>query len=114
MTRLESQYPVGAVANFMIGRATKNRWPLTHIKLQNLVYFAYGIHWADVERRLFRHRIEPWPEGSIVPELYHKFKRFGATPIRHWSADFEYAMLRFILPVVEDDDRIAIHVLNLS
>lgn len=114
MTRPKSPYPVGAVANFMIGRAKKGRRPLTHIKLQNLVYFAYGVYWADEGRRLFKQRIEPWPEGPVVPELYHEFKRFGARPIRHWSSDFKYNTQKFMVPVVEDDDRTALHALNLT
>ena len=114
MTSSEGAYEVGAVANFMIGRAKKNKQPLTHVKLQNLVYVAYGVYWTDLESRLFKQRIEAWPEGPVVPELYHEFKRFGMKSIRHWSKDFNYETREFTIPVVEADDRIALVALNLT
>lgn len=114
MTSSEGAYEVGAVANFMIGRAKKGGDPLTHVKLQSLVYLGYGIYLADQDRRLFKQRIEAWPSGPIVPELYHEFKRFGTVPIRDWSTDFNYETRKVTFPAVDDDDRLALHALNLT
>ena len=114
MASSERVYEVGAVANFMIGRAKKARRPLTHLKLQHLVYAAYGVCLADQDRRLFKQRIEAWGSGPVVPALYHEFKRFGTVPIRDWSTDFNYETRHGTLPIVEDHDRLALHALNVT
>lgn len=105
-------YEVGAVANFMIGRALRQRRPLTHLKLQKLVFLAYGFYRALTGERLFRERIEAWPYGPIVPELYHEFKRFANRPIDRWSSNFEYDQNAFSTPLVADSDDSALLALN--
>ena len=117
MNNPNDPYEIGAVANFMIGRAKKNKHRLTHLKLQNLVYVAYGIRLASSDRgddRLFRQHIEARPSGPLVPELYHEFKRFGLRPIHGWVSDFDYETRKVIFPVVHDDDQLALHALNLT
>lgn len=44
--------------------------PITHMKLQKLVY--YGQAWSLVwdERPLFPERIEAWANGPVCPDLY--------------------------------------------
>lgn len=117
MTGPNDSYAVGAVANFMIGRARNHKRRLTHPRLQNLVYVAYGIHLASSDSgdsRLFEERIEAGPDGPLVPALYHEFKRFGLRPIRGWASDFDYETRKVVYPVVEDDDKLALHALNLT
>lgn len=53
-------------------------------KLQKLVYFAYAWTVAllnesadDLHFRLFDAQIEAWIHGPVVPELYHKYKKYG-------------------------------------
>ena len=107
-------YKVGAVANFIIGRARQTGVQLTHIKLQKLVYISYGIYLAITEKKLFVERIEAWPFGPVVPSLYHEFKRFGASPIRKWSRDFDYTTGTFETPLVSDSDETAVVALNCT
>ena len=114
MTSSEGPIEVGAVANFMIGRAKKGKDPLTLVRLQDLVYLGYGVHLALNDRRLFKEHIEAWPYGPVVPELYHEFKRFGAVRIRGWSTDFNYETRRVSFPAVDDDDLLALHSLNFT
>ena len=82
-------YPVGAIANYMLDRAAKERVPVTHLKLQKLVYMAYG--WATLvsQERLFFSPIEAWSFGPVVPDLWHEFKVYGNQPIGRGRA-FEF------------------------
>ena len=82
-------YPVGAIANYMLDRGAKERIPITHLKLQKLVYMAYG--WATLiyDEPLFSSTIEAWSLGPVVPDLWHEFKVYGEKPIGRGRA-FEF------------------------
>ena len=113
MPNVEEQvYPVGAVANFMIGRSMKYHTLLTHLQLQRLVYIAYGFGLAIFNRRLFTEEIQAWPLGPIIPNLYHEFKRFGPHVIREWSTYYDYGTHQFVFPAVDERDGGALLVLN--
>ena len=44
--------------------------PVTHLKLQKLVYYAQAWSLVWDEEPLFRDRIEAWVGGPVVPSLY--------------------------------------------
>lgn len=81
-----SPYELGTTANYMLDRADRYGLHITHVKLQKLVYFAYG--WATVflPDPLFNNTIEAWPRGPVVRDLWHEFKAFGKKPIREGRA----------------------------
>ena len=54
---------------------------ISNMKLQKLVYYAQGFHLALYGKPLFPERIEAWDHGPVVPELYRRFKKFGAKAI---------------------------------
>ena len=101
------------VANFMIGRAKSRKASLTHLKLQKLVYIAYGIGLA-VGRRLFQDRVEAWSWGPVIPSLYHEFKRYGASEIDDWSIYYSYEKRKWDFPTIPDEDREALLILNMT
>jgi len=55
------------VAAYILGRCG----PMTHMKLQKLVYYsqAWGLVWDEAP--LFDQRIEAWANGPVCPELYN-------------------------------------------
>lgn len=60
------------VANyFLLINNSKN---LTNLKMQKLVYYAYGWYLARYDERLFKENMEAWNEGAIIPELHHALK----------------------------------------
>ena len=107
-------YPVGAVANFMIGRSLKKGPQIAHLKLQKLVYISYGFYIAKTNNKLFNEIIEAWPYGPVVPQLYHEFKRFESFPIRRWSVNYNYSTGKFEFPLVRKDDRDSLTVLEFT
>jgi len=76
------------ICAFFIKEGLKEH-PISHIKLQKLLYFAQGIHLGAFEGKpLFNNRIEAWKFGPVVPDVYHnKFKHFGNNPIRRDNLD---------------------------
>ena len=52
----------------------KQTKPITHMKLQKLLYYsqAWSLVWD--ERPLFRHRIEAWVNGPVVRSVYQELR----------------------------------------
>jgi len=64
--------------------------PVTHMKLQKLVY--YGQAWSLVwdENVLFDERIEAWANGPVVPRLFNQLQgkfRVAASDLKPGSSD---------------------------
>ena len=53
----------------------------THLRLQKLLYYVQGWSLAALGRPLFADRIEAWPEGPVVKELYHQYKGYEGNVI---------------------------------
>jgi len=69
------------IANWFLAKAQSENKSLKHMKLQKLVYFAYGWYFAYFDRPLFEEEIYAWRHGPVVEELYHRYKRYGKNPI---------------------------------
>lgn len=101
-------YKVGAIANFMLDRARTDLVRLTHLKLQKLVYIAYG--WATVflDDELFEEPIEAWQFGPVVPHLWHEFKAYQDKPIKGRSFDYDpntNSVIRLSIPKSDKETR---------
>ncbi len=79
-----------AVANWFIDKAQKSSQTLSHMKLQKLVYLAYGWYYAYYGRPLFLETISAWDHGPVVDALYSVFKKFGSKNIDKFA--FEYVV----------------------
>ena len=51
------------------------------MKLQKLLFFAYGWYAGTAEKRLFEEEFEAWPYGPVIPEVYRRYRRYGAEEI---------------------------------
>lgn len=54
---------------------------LTNLKLQKLLYYVQGFHWALYGKPLFTEKIIAWQHGPVVSEVYFKFNGYGANAI---------------------------------
>lgn len=69
------------IAKYYLYRSTVDGDLITPLKMQKLVYLAYGSHLVRKKERLFEDKIEAWPNGPVVPRLYQALKRYGSAPI---------------------------------
>jgi len=69
-TRRTSSAGVLDVATYILGK----HGPMTHMKLQRLVYYSQAWHLAWDGVPLFPERIEAWANGPVVPVLYEALK----------------------------------------
>lgn len=67
------------VANYFL--SLKDYSDLTNLKIQKMVYYAYGTYIALYEKPLFNEKIEAWDYGPVVPELYQALKQYKDRPI---------------------------------
>ena len=69
------------VANWFLAKSKDEGVDLRHMKLQKLVYFAYGWYSVDMDEPLFSEQVCAWPHGPVVEDLYQKYKLFKKNPI---------------------------------
>ena len=58
--------------------------PMTHKKLQKMLYFSYGIYLTEnnkninnIKNFLFENKFEAWVHGPVDPEVYQIYKNSG-------------------------------------
>ncbi len=79
---MSNKIHVQAVANYFLDKAKQeNREDITNLKIQKLVYIAYGIYAGLTGEELFANKIEAWPFGPVIPALYYEARRFGSNPV---------------------------------
>jgi len=70
------------IADWFLARAKSENKPLKHMKLQKLVYFAYGWYFAFYEDLpLFKQDFYAWRRGIVVKDLFDTYQQFGDSPI---------------------------------
>ncbi|MCL2004770.1 MAG: DUF4065 domain-containing protein [Planctomycetaceae bacterium] len=69
------------IADWFLAQATEENKPPRHMKLQKLVYFAYGWYYAYFDQPLFSETIYAWRYGPVVKALYDGYKHFKGNPI---------------------------------
>lgn len=64
---------------------------VTMLKLQKLLWYAYGWWLAQRDEPLFEARVEAWANGPVIPSVYHRWDeaRRGARiePDPKWNVD---------------------------
>lgn len=87
-----------AVANCILDY-TKN---VTNLKLQKLVFLAYGLHLSLYSERLYESPIEAWKLGPVVKDIYNEFKNHGRGEITT-RATVLLDDNEFLIPSIADD-----------
>jgi uncharacterized phage-associated protein len=55
--------------------------PLSHLRVQKLLYYAQGWSLALRKKPLFHDKIEAWPHGPVVPNVYNHFSKYKSDVI---------------------------------
>ncbi|WP_127144916.1 Panacea domain-containing protein [Pelagibacterium montanilacus] len=79
-----------AVSSFSAARSLceMRDWNVTNLELQKVLYIAHMIHLGETGTPLIREGFEAWDYGPVEPNLYHRAKSFGSSPVRnvfHWE-----------------------------
>jgi uncharacterized phage-associated protein len=80
-------YDPRAVANEFLDLAAAESKTITPMKLQKLVYYAYGWCLAIIEEPLFDEGVRAWKFGPVVPSVYYEFREYGNDVITSRALD---------------------------
>ena len=61
------------VAKYLIGLAQRDGKPVTNLRLQKLLYYAWGTYWNLYRKILFKDDIEAWQFGPVVRDVYIEY-----------------------------------------
>lgn len=75
-------YSALSVAQYIILREAEEGRPVSNLRLQKLLYFVEAYFFLSTGEPCFVDRMEAWDFGPVVPEVYHKYKRFGSMIIQ--------------------------------
>ncbi len=102
-------YEALGVANAFIDFANNSSENLTHLKLQKLIYIAYGHYIVEYDCPLIKERIEAWRYGPVIRSVYDEFKSYGRKPIKEYGTilnvteSFNNDRVVLDTPVIEDE-----------
>lgn len=66
------------VARYFVYLSLKeSEYPITHLKLQKLLYYAQGFHYLWDNEKLVDEEFQAWQFGPVLESVYHHFKRYG-------------------------------------
>lgn len=78
---MKAPYKALDVANYIVWQAAERKNPVTHLKLQKLLYYVVAKYLQEYNEPLIDEPICKWQYGPVVKSVYHQFKILGSLPI---------------------------------
>ncbi len=69
------------IARYVVSYFYKNDDPITHLKLQKLLYFLWIDYYKKKHEYLFSDDVCAWKLGPVVPVVYNEFCMYSSIPI---------------------------------
>ncbi len=82
-------YDAMDIARYIVKEYHEKKNPVTNLKLQKLLYYAWVEYFRATGERLFNNRIEAWKFGPVVPDVYYHYYTYAAIPIRERTEPHE-------------------------
>jgi uncharacterized phage-associated protein len=73
--------PALKIADFFVRKFIDSDGPVTHLKLQKLLYYAQGIGFGRANVKLIKEPFLAWEHGPVVREVYSYYKEYGNRPL---------------------------------
>jgi uncharacterized phage-associated protein len=77
------------VADWFLMWADSDDAEVSNLKLQKLLYYAQGHYLGLTGSSLFEDEIQAWAHGPVVPNVYHRLKKYGRNPVDVADAVFD-------------------------
>jgi len=69
------------VAKFIVSYCYKANCPISNLKLQKLLYYAWIGYYKETQQPLYNDNICAWQLGPVIPEVYYEYCSFAGSPI---------------------------------
>lgn len=76
-------YSAVDVAKYIVTYCNRKNKPVSNLKLQKLMYYAWIDFYKETGNALFVDDICAWQLGPVVPEVYYEFCTYAGMPITH-------------------------------
>lgn len=73
--------PANLVAEYFVRRFLQTEGPITHLKLQKLLYYAQGIGFGRCDLKLINESFLAWEHGPVIREVYDIYKGHDKNPL---------------------------------
>ena len=104
------------IANWFLAKANSEGRDLNLLKLQRLVYFAYGWYCAsNDDPPLFAESFYAWRRGIVVKVLHERYEHCGSNPIIDRSLDcpvFDENVMEILQSVWKNYSPLSDHALS--
>jgi uncharacterized phage-associated protein len=80
-------YDATDIARYIARKCDREGRPVTHLKLQKLLYFAWLRYYRERGEYLFREDMGAWTFGPVVPSVYFEFSIYFADPIGAFTVE---------------------------
>lgn len=105
-------YTALEITKYMISYCTQHKKPISNLKLQKMLYYAWIDYFKETSRELFFDRIFAWQLGPVVPEAYYEFCSYVEKPItKKYSIELDDTDKAIIDSIIEKYIPITIGVL---
>lgn len=74
-------YSAQDIARYIVNYSYDQKKPVSNLKLQKMLYFAWVDYYKSTKTVLFYDDICAWQLGPVVPETYYEFCSYGGRPI---------------------------------
>lgn len=77
------------IANNVLNRAFAEKYRISPMKLQKILYFAAAEYQKNTGKSLFSERFETWQYGPVLRSVYSEFRPFSRDFITRFAKDAE-------------------------
>lgn len=77
----EMFYNANDIAHYIISECYRRNKPISNLKLQKMLYFAWVEYYKETSTPLFYDYICAWQLGPVVPDVYYEYCSYGGRPI---------------------------------
>lgn len=74
-------YDANVLAEYIITKCVREDIPISNLQLQKILYFIQYNFLKNFSVPAFFNKIEAWPHGPVVPDVYYEFAYMAGNPI---------------------------------
>lgn len=93
------------VAHYVVWKSKEIERPVTNLKLQKILYYAWIEYYRKTQTYLFKDGFYAWRLGPVVPDVYYDYRFCVAMPIKYPAdnaSDPDFPVRKFLDGVIEE------------